>query len=169
MTHTGSIFLSCLGSHKQGLWLSFQFKVSKVRMQKDNCIFHHDSQKGGLDRLFPVSAEGKKKRKRKRPWNHVLFYVLHFPNSVFKFFPCVKVPNGIKRNRLRKKLPEVNLQWNMFLSSLSRYLTIHDGHMLLLSHSLCACEACSGFPRPFYYYGLSGLFFKVYLSYSMCR
>lgn len=67
---------------------------------------------------------------------------------------------GLKRNRLRKKLPEVNLRWNMFLSSLSRYLTIHDGHMLLLSHSLCACEACSGFPRPFYYYGLSGLFFK---------
>lgn len=136
MTHTGSIFLSCLGSHKQGFWMSFQFKASKVRMCKDNSRFHHGLSKRSIDRLFPVSGEGKKRGEKGLGTTYYFMCI-----TVFKFFQCPKVPNEIKRNTMRKKLFEVNLLWNTLISSLPRCLLmatycslaifyVHERHFL---------------------------------------
>lgn len=44
-----------------------------------------------------------------------------------------------------------------------------DGHIFPLGFSPDVCVAASGYPGPFYYYGLLFLKGQVHLSYSMCK
>lgn len=161
MTHTGSIFLSCLESYKSGLWMSFQLEASKVRMYKDNCSLPLTFKQEDQTDCFLFGGKKKKRERRKRPQDHILFYVFHFQNSVFKFFRCPEVPNGIKRNMMRKKLPEVNVQWNMVLSSRPKCLlmVMYCSLVILLQH-LCAREHFLSFLGHFitmdYYYFFKG-------------